>query len=88
MSDGLNAEQVRNLVKYIIDSIKDKEPLGTYRYLIYHYIGIDYCEGMDLGLLDLNNSLCQWDKSDSLIYYKEDNKFYGKWEIDCGFLGG
>lgn len=56
--DGMNKEQVRKLVEYIIKNLDGSSDGGTYRYLIYEVIGgIDYADGMRMGLLELNNIL-------------------------------
>ena len=60
-SHGLSQKQVRKLAKYIIDIVNNKNSGGTYRYLIYQVLGLDfgavYFNRMERGLLILNNEL-------------------------------
>ena len=56
---SLNKEQVVALVDYINKAINTRgKSVGTYRWLIYDNVGIGYCDGMDMKLLELNNALC------------------------------
>ena len=57
---GLTREQVKQLGIYIAEAIETKgKSVGSYRYLIYTILeSVGYIDGMDMGLLDLNNALC------------------------------
>lgn len=56
---GLTQDQVKSLSEYVVEAINTEgESCGSYRSLIYGVLeSVGYCDGMDMGLLDLNNAL-------------------------------